>query len=217
MTNLIPLNTFLRTERDYVQGTQLIARTAELIAVEGLQFVSASFYKITDRQIAVEFSEKKVSEIPVIGSVTFSKFTDEFKCQLIELSLPSPRRNSPLMIKTILLNRQKTLSGRFHFGGVSGFEDILNALVQGIKSMHQALGETVYDIWLTGFRGFQLPAQYPAEFKSGTAFVDLVRSSHSENLYQTLLKVEMRIDCTDTNFNGFVTFCFKSESEIYVH
>lgn len=209
------LDVFLRCSRNYVQGTQLIARSGELVAPEA-KFSSAAFSRITDRVVLATSADGISSTQTSIGSVSYLVHDETIKFHLVESAIEAPRRDEPMTFSMSLMRQFGPLRAEYRFENVNDFESILNAVVQTTKDLHERLGETIQDVWFTGARGFSLELGYGLHPTCGIIRLTGGRVMRREKQYQSMVRVELLSLEHKTRTEGNVLFAFKSEEAVNV-
>lgn len=206
--NNLPVNTttrprvFLRGDRNYVQGTQMIARAAELLT--GWTFCQSRFDRITDAKIQISFQKP---DDRLIGSCTHAFGADKrevfFSC-IDEMAERVDEKMRPQL-------SGDGERGHFTFANASSFEDLLNVLVQSVKTSHQQIGSNLSDIWLSGMRNFLIPHDCCTKTQRGTVETKLLRVLRTSSAHQSLWQVKLSSQY-NLSFDGIITFAFKSPS-----
>ena len=211
------LAVFLNGERDYVQGTQMIARAAEAWAPQlGPRAVltSAAFRKITQNKILCLGGDTPPPEgLALIGEASFAAQPGGSRqattLRFAELAEPAERQ---LLAETIvyqpLAALQPGLAGDFAFAGLKSFEDLLILIVQSVKAVHEAAGPEIHDIWFTGCRQTALPLGAPS-MTAGKLTVKHLRLLGRAPLFQTMSAVELE-GAGGGNLSAVVTFAFQA-------
>lgn len=197
---------FLRGNRNYVQGTQIIARAAECLDAGPWRLDRAAFVRITRNLVAFDEPEKEGTPI---GSILFTGVGDTVReLAVFDCGEPARRVDRLIVAQAIRQGTDPAENGRYAFSGVGTFEDMLNAIVIAIKAEHVLRFEGCTDIWLTGLRGMSLPTQGPLP-ESGDIRIAMMRALTGNNGQQTL----WRVDIEETGGAGFcrgaVTFSYK--------
>lgn len=208
------LDVFLRQSRDYVQGTQIVARSAECLAESDWIFEQAIFSAITNRVISIcaSCNEQQAN----IGRVTFSKGDASKLFYLEESDELAPRFNTPMLVKVAFIKEQDG-SITYRYESALDFEGLLNAMVQAIKAEHERVFLAAYDIWLTGFRGFKIPVDILPSCASGSISLRRGRVMGGDGVFQTLWMLSMQDDHQEQVARGTVTFAFKSKEAPLVY
>lgn len=200
------LDVFLRGDRDYVQGTQIVSRVAELLGDGEWILDAAQFTRLSTRMLLADDSSA-AAMAGVIARVQFADPTGKNRSfALTEGAEPAPRRAQPM---PIAVTRQSERSGTdkaiWDYSGVSGFEDMANVIVQAIKAEHGERWPGCHDVWLTGFRRLGLPVagRFP---DAGRIALTLYRQLGEHGLFQTIWQVAL----PDIGLEGMVTFAFRA-------
>jgi hypothetical protein len=221
---LLPLDVFLNGKRNYVQGSQILARTGELILSNfgsGPKLTEFAFKSTTLNLVGVWLAEENAADEQqgtghTIGDALFQSDKSSIRAKFVELSAAAPKADVPETVALKLKSGGAGGNGRFAFRGASSFEDALRTIVQAVKRLHEDLAQDARDIWLTGMRAAMIPIDRGFADSDGEIGVELVRLMRSPPQYQTLNKV------TITGGDGglapfFVTFALRSDRGVDVH
>lgn len=156
----------LRGTRSYVQGSQILARTAELIAAEAAEpalLVSAKFTKITDRGVLVALDAADLPAALEIGRAQFAIGEARRVVRFFEVEGLEAPRIDDVPPSTSGLVTSGDGGGHADFAIDATFESYLAAVIECVKALHAARGRHVTDIWLTALVGgrFPLASGYP--------------------------------------------------------
>ena len=209
------LPVFLRGDRSYVQGTQIIARLAEQVAPEGSRLTQATFSQIT---------ANTVSWLPpgsgdadhLIGQVHFVKDEQEHVYRLRDSGEAAPRLDAPMDVQLTLVKAPAPLAGQYRFETPGDLEALLNVMVQAVKALHERLDPGVHDVWFTGMRQFALPVQGQSGPFSGVIDIRHRRLVRRGPQYQSLVEVVVSETGGQARHQGVFNFAFKSEQTIHV-
>jgi hypothetical protein len=183
------LKVTLAGSRNYVQGTQMLARAAELLADFGpspQMLKKAGFRRITSRLVAASRLPEGPEGQRPIGAATFGTSAGDTAIHFFELPSDAPRapvRHMPAMSHTTI---PAEFNGAFDFSAVHEFEDLLNLMVQSTKRVHEASQPDARDIWFTGLTDGELPLRREFIPMSGRVTIDHVRTVARPPQYQTL-------------------------------
>lgn len=199
------LDVYLRENRNYVQGTQLIARAAEYIGESGWQLDNAQFSKITDRLVSV--SEDAVDPTDSFGRISFRRGRLLRLLHLTNTSQPAPHLDKPLQIS---VRRRGTIENgaNYQYTGGYCFEDLLNALTQAIKLEHDFHFAQPADIWLTGLRNLDIPVDVFSPSGNGLICIAKSRVMAAGQTRQSLWSASITT-AEGSKYDGFVTFVCK--------
>ena len=156
----------LRGTRSYVQGSQILARTAELIAAEAAEpalLVSAKFTKITDRGVLVAFDAADLPAAFEVGRAQFAVGKARRVMRFFEVEGPEAPRIDDVPPSTRGLVTTGDGGGHADFAIDATFESYLSAVIECVKALHAGRGRHVTDIWFTALVGGRLPiaSDYP--------------------------------------------------------
>ncbi len=197
---------FLRGERDYVQGTQMIARAAECLEGSHWIFERAVFSQITRRDVS--FSEP-VGGAEHIGTLRFvSQRKEKREFRVFETETLAPRRYQDLTVKAARSNAGPGDPAIYSFAGVHQFEDMLNAIVIAIKTEHHIRFQGCQKVWLTGLRNLRLPVNEKMP-GSGVVTIAMNREMRGNDVYQTLWRLDIADDAGNSISNGAATFSYE--------
>lgn len=161
--NLTPLKVCLNSGRPYVQGTQMLARAADWLGQVGdtqdVTFTACAFRAITDKGIAIGPALPTAEQRDtLIGTASFSVAGDPIEIGFYETSAPAPADiiDDPCVYDLVEGSSQDAVQV-FEIAEMRGFEGLIVAMVQCLKTMHAGLAADVHDIWFTGLRGAAIP------------------------------------------------------------
>lgn len=211
------LPVFLRGDRSYVQGTQIIARLAEQVAPEGSLLTQATFNQITANTVSW-LAPGSGDADNLIGQVHFVKDDQEHVYRLRDSGVAAPRLDAPMDVQLNLVKAPTPLTGQYQyrFEAPGNLERLLNVLVQAVKALHERLAPGVHDVWFTGMRQFALPVQGQSGPFSGVIDIGLRRLARREHQYQSLVEVRVGEHGGQARLQGVFSFAFKSEQTIHV-
>lgn len=212
------LKVYLNGDRDYIQGSQILARSAVLVNNQypGSCLISAGFSHTTKHNVMAIISpgneiinhENTGREIGraqfVCGQtnipVSFYETGEQAnKCDLLQRVILKPEDN-PQTTDNV---------ARFLYSNVRCFEDFLDMIVQSAKMHHIRSTSDIYDVWFTGIRGCMIPVMTDDETTSGITDIEIVRSTNKQRQWQTISKIEIRAE-NGKNHNAAVSFAYKS-------
>jgi hypothetical protein len=209
------LAVFLRGERSYVQGTQIIARLAEQVAPEGSLLTQATFSQITANTVCwLPVRPEETDHL--IGQVHFVKDDQEHVYWLRDAGVAAPRLDAPMDVQLHLVEAPAPLAGQYRFETPGDLEALLNVMVQAVKALHERLDPGVHDVWFTGMRQFALPVQGQPGPLSGVIDVRHRRLLRRGHQYQSLIEVMVGGHDGQARHQGVFNFAFKSEQTIHV-
>jgi len=164
------LDVGLRGTRDYIQGSQILARTGELVQAESatpVVLVSAKFTQITEQGVRVAFDAADADAGTEIGKAQYEVQGERRTVRFFEVVGPTAHRIDDVPKVTSDLEVDAKHNATCRFAIVGTFESYLVAIIEFVKAAHAKRGEDVVDIWFTALMGAKLPltATYPT---SGT-------------------------------------------------
>jgi hypothetical protein len=194
------LDLFLRGSRNYIQGTQIIARTAELLPPGAWRLEQATFNAIALNELS---ATRDGDEAGALGRVSFANGAETITYALHETGPQAPRRDTemPISVKRVSGEGAKA---QWAYDGVSNFEDVLNVLVQAIKAENAQRWPKGEDIWFTGARRVRLPLTGPFA-SSGVVTLTLYRQAGLTGQMQTIWQT----DFPGSDPAGMITFTLK--------
>ena len=215
MSDLASLNVFIRGSRDYVQGTQIVSRTAELLPDGDWKMTLCQFKKITKQIVGASLVENKSA--PSIGRAVFENSLGQRLNYYFYNQEPSAASmNTDMDIDWHLKRSTEPLCGTIYFQRLSSFESGLNVMVQGVKELHSMLNNSVHDVWWTGLRGGALNVKWKESLTAGQINVNPIRILANNGSYQSLVQLNWAFEGVEDKLKCFVSFVVKSQEEIYV-
>ena len=162
------LDVGLRGTRDYIQGSQILARTGELLVAEAtgpVVLLSAKFTRITERGVRVALDEADVADGEELGRAQYDDGGQRRTVRFLEIAGPEAPRidDVPKVTSDLVVAADGSASCAFAIAGT--FESYLVAVIEFVKAVHAARAEGVTDIWFTALAGARLPLDpaYPTE------------------------------------------------------
>ena len=160
------LDVGLRGTRDYIQGSQILARTGELVQAASatpVTLISAKFTQITELGVRVALDEADVVEGNEIGKAQYAVDGERRTVRFFEIAGPTAHRIDDVAKVTSDLSVDAEHNAACDFAIEGSFESYLVAVIEFVKAAHAKRGEDVVDIWFTALMGAQLPltATYP--------------------------------------------------------
>lgn len=191
------LDVFLRGSRTYVQGSQLLGRTAEwLIELGHSQAVlsHSKFTTITDHivqaQLKPEVSGAGSSKSRV-GEAMYFSGGREIKVEFFDRAdARAPRRADEPSRRTDFIDRGEG-RGEAQVEVNGTHESTIAAVIETVKALHSSLGPKVEDIWFTSLAGAALPLMPRPPFVARVIVMPLFARRQGGRL-QTLSQIEIR-------------------------
>lgn len=213
----VNLPVFLRGERNYVQASQILARTAEHLAAswsDEAMLRECSFRKLTGKHVAAELGTNPNDVVPgALGHAIFSKPGEVLKAHFMEMQDAAERR---LIAERATVDRDP--SGDpcvFLFRNATTFEDVIVVIVQALKRFHADLADAPYDLWFTGMRNAEL-AIGDRRPEVGEIEIELIRLMGTVPQFQSLCRVTVKGE-NAPNHVVPCTFAFRSQQAAHVH
>ena len=206
-----PLDVSLLNGRSYVQGTQMIARACAQLVPAQAKLSSAKFLRLTDRQIHAALAANASVSAPeeLVGVLQLDAASNDRTVLLLEGSEPAPPCQSEVQLRLLDLQHDGRLSGHYAFESADGLVGLLDALVQGIKRLHEGLQQPVCDIWFTGLRQIELPLHGLPTAGRGRVDVTQLRVLSRGRQHQSLLRVQLVLEGLERPLDGQVSFAFR--------
>lgn len=160
------LDVGLRGTRDYIQGSQILSRTGELLQAEAVgpvELLTAKFTQITEQGVRVALGDDDDVEGVEIGKAQYATADGRRTARFFEIAGPPAHRIDDVAKVTADLVADAAGNASCTFAITGTFESYLVAVIEFVKAAHAARGATVVDIWFTALMGAQLPldATYP--------------------------------------------------------
>ena len=160
------LDVGLRGTRDYIQGSQILARTGELVQAEAdtpVLLISAKFTQITEQGVRVALDAADSDDGNEIGKAQFDVNGERRTVRFFEVTGPTAHRIDDVPKVTSDLEVAAEHNATCSFAITGTFESYLVAIIEFVKAAHAHRGEDVVDIWFTALMGARLPltATYP--------------------------------------------------------
>lgn len=160
------LDVGLRGTRDYIQGSQILARTGELVQAKSdapVELISAKFTQITEQLVRVALDAADEDDGVEIGRAQYAVAGERRVVRFFEVAGPPAARIDDVAKVTSGLAIGPDHGATCSFAIAGSFESYLVAVIEFVKAAHAARGEDVVDIWFTALMGAHLPqtATYP--------------------------------------------------------
>ena len=162
------LDVGLRGTRDYVQGSQILARTGELVAAAedgAVVLLSAKFTRITEQGVRVALDQADDADGEEIGTARYDQGGAVRTVRFLEVPGPKapPIEEVAKVTSGLAVDPAGEASCDFAIEGT--FESFLVAVIEFVKAAHAARADGVRDIWFTALMGARLPLapSYPRQ------------------------------------------------------
>ena len=127
---LVPLDVFLNGKRNYVQGSQILARTAELVQSNfgpRVNLTEFTFKRTTLNLVGVWLANDSAANepqwpAPALGDALFQSDNRSIRAKFVELSAAAPKADLPETITLKLQSGGVGGNGCFAFRGAVSFE-----------------------------------------------------------------------------------------------
>jgi hypothetical protein len=210
----IALPVMLNGGREYVQGTQMLARASEIVAPAGGTLTMAAFRSITDRQVILSILEPGAKPPKAtLGSARYRTADGtEFSVAFIAESERAPADTRPPRCSWRRLDAGDggALDADFAIEGLGDSEDFLDALIQTIKLLHDAMGPDIRDIWFTGLRNGTVPVGPRFPVAEGLLTLRQQRMMGREGVWQSTQLATLTGSDSTVIAEAAVTFAFKA-------
>jgi len=192
------LDVFLRGSRDYVQGSQILGRTADWLlhaGIGGAVLFEAKFSRIT-RHPVIAFRQGQTD--PVDANRLIGKARYRFGDQTFAINYADADGESapwiddqPSKLEAFSDNGELHGEARVVLDGTQ--EGYLSAVIETVKKLHQSLATNVTDIWFTALSGANLPV-VPGHSGTAVLSVEPLLARNQEGRKQTLSKITVSAD-----------------------
>ncbi|MGI9186026.1 MAG: hypothetical protein ACR2J9_00660 [Gaiellales bacterium] len=160
------LDVGLRGTRDYIQGSQILSRTGELVQADAatpVLLLSAKFTQITEQGVRVALDAADAVDGNEIGKAQYEADGERRTARFFEVPGPTAHRIDDVAKVTsdLVVDAEHGATCSFVIEGT--FESYVVAVIEFVKAAHAKRGEDVIDIWFTALMGARLPltASYP--------------------------------------------------------
>lgn len=198
-------------DRNYVQGSQMLARAAELVSRvtgEHARLRECGFHHLTSANVEVAlFPDVDFKRSGYCGHASFDCADRSCTIGFRSTDVPVDRVEDLTRWGLRPIAAPSGLSGEFAFEGMADFEALLEIVIAAIKSVHAQLAPDVTDIWFTGCRRADLPVHPPSG--AGSLLVRPIRIMGGAGQFQTLCSAELQFP--DEVRRAIVSFAFKSQ------
>lgn len=189
----------------------MIARACAQLVPAQARLLSAKFLRLTNRQIYAVLAANASVGTPeeLVGTLELDAASDARTVLLLEGREPAPPCQSEVPLRLLDLQHDGRLSGHYFFASADGLGGLLDALVQGIKRLHEGLQQPVCDIWFTGLRQIELPLHGLPTAGRGRVDVTQLRALSRGRQHQSLLRVQLALEGLERPLDGQVSFAFR--------
>lgn len=204
--------------RPYVQGTQMIAQACEQLAPPQARLVEAKFLRLTDRRLrARRLPEAAPETADVVAVLKLQAPQSDCVLMLHEGNEPAPSRSAEVTLRLHPLEHDGRLNGHWRFEQALGLAGLLDAVVQGVKRLHEMQPEPVCDVWFTGLRQIHLPLQGLPPGGRGRLDVSRLRVLSAGVRHQSLLRLTLELEGLAQPLTGQVSFAYRNPVQSDVH
>lgn len=204
------LDVVLNGSRNYVQGSQMLGRSAEILSREAgaVSLESCVFKRITDRRVRLCLDSDQVHE--AIGTARFRRAdATSMTVNFVAEDEPAPRTELHDRFSLAVCSRADIAAGNlaFEFLGGDAFEDRANLIVQAVKAAHLDTDGPLEDLWFTGLRNGSIPLAPIPALSKGSILVKRLRTMAVDRQVQTLSHVTLK--STSAALATHVNFSFR--------
>lgn len=196
-------------DRSYVQGSQMLARAAEMLSEAtgvSARLQDCGFHHLAAADVEVDPIADDPRKAGYFGHASFACSGGLHSFGFRSTDIPVQRTEDQADWDLEPTVATSGLSGEFAFDGVADFESLLEVVIAGVKSIHNGLAQDVTDIWFTGCRKSDLPVHPPS--RSGRLLVRPIRIMGAAGKFQTLCSAELKFPGEVRR--AIVSFAFKS-------
>lgn len=207
------LNVFLKGERDYIQGTQIISRLSEVLpSTEKFLLESASFNKITNKSIFFvdngNFSHLKNN---LLGYAIFKPISKKGNIKYIFFEdadhIAPFIEDHEVDLKYSFVSRQG-LSASINFTVLNNFEAILESIIFFVKKLHTEYKENIFNVWFSAINKATIPLTNNNKIIQAELVIINLMNKKISNKFLTLSNVAF--NSSEFNFTCNLTFAYDS-------
>jgi len=214
MTDPQTLDVCFRGNRTYIQGSLILSLAAETVGeLKSATVAKCKFSTITDKGVYLRLeNEASQDGHELIGEAVFKSDDETVIAYFFEDPDVTPPRQDDRPSLLSKLDRFDKLNGLAAYDIEPILDDLVAAVVEAVKALHQDISEDVYDIWFTGFSGAKFPVNSVDIASKGEIEIKNVMHRGSPEQYQTLFRVSVRPegDAKD-EFAFMLTFAYKTK------
>jgi len=205
------IDVFLKGNRNYIQGSQIIARLSDLLPEANEYFLfSASFKKITDNCLYYLYANDDFNKENIaIGSVIFKSYKSENSIKYLIFECLNKR--APLIqddIKDYNHNflLKEALTSNINLTVKNDFESVVECIVFFLKKLHSEHKKNVENIWFSEINNGNIPIFKKKNYIQADLFINNIFNKKINNKFLTLSKVFFK--SLELNFTCNVTFAY---------
>jgi hypothetical protein len=207
------LSVFLKGERDYVQGTQIISRLSEVLPSEEQFFLeSASFNKITNKYIFFvdndNFSHLKNN---LLGYVIFKPVSKKGNIKYVFFEdtdhIAPFVEDHEIDLKYNFVSKHD-LSANINFTVLNNFEAILESIIYFVKKLHTEHKENISNVWFSAINKATIPLTNNNKIIQAELVIINLMNKKISNKFLTLSNVAF--NSSELNFTCNLTFAYDS-------
>jgi hypothetical protein len=191
--NFQQLDVFLRGNRDYVQGSQILGRTADWLIQAGHEeamLIQAKFSQTTQHPVmAFRRSEAEpLAAKDLIGKARYRRDDEMIDIVFANASDGTVPWVGDQPSKREAFTDYGELRGEARIVLDGTQEGYLAAVIETVKALHQSLATDVTDIWFTALSGAALPLA-PGQAETAFLKVEPLLTRNHDKRKQTLSEV----------------------------
>lgn len=193
----VNLSVYLRGSRNYIQGSQILGRTAEWLANErvdpSLVLVAAKFSRITAQGVVATLaSNDEQSSVRAATWIGEARYSAAGYSPTVHFHERVGHRaetiaDTKTRLQDFIVEGRLMASTSYEVDGTH--ESFIGATIESVKRLHASLENNVTDIWFTGLTTAQLPASIPYS-TSGQFVVRPLLERRVEERLLTLSRIE---------------------------
>lgn len=207
---------FLRGQRNYIQGTQIVCRAAEFLGDPEAVLTECKFSDITENLVSFSLDKPQSA----IGSVGFISGAGDRKIvYVIDQGTPAKRNDAPMHIEVVSYETSDTPdTAHCHVRCHNNFESILNAIVQAVKLHQKESYGDITDNWFTGLRRVSLPLSLISEKSQPSPdnehidfsiIIELERRFSGNEINNAIYKLSPLQTDANSPAKGYITFSYR--------
>ena len=205
------LSLFLKGDRDYVQGSQIISRLSDFLPSEE-QFIleSTSFNKITNKSIYFVDNDDNANlknnflGYEIFKSLPNNEIKKYFFLEDVNHLAPHIEEHEIDLIYSILF--QKGLSADINFTVRYNFESIIESIIFFVKKIHAEYKENISNIWFSAVNKSDIPIVNEQKKIQAKLSIDNLMDKKINNKFLTLSNITF--NSSETNFSCNIIFAY---------
>ncbi len=192
------LDAGLRGSRDYIQGSQVLSRAAELLSDQkNLVLRQAKFSRISHKQIFLSPLRLSGKEHPLLTEIGYARFSSDegyhntffFEKEDGQTAKKIDEVVSPIVSLKNTSSDMGEPEGTAEVSFFGDLEGVLSSVIAVTKRLHQDISPDVSDVWFTGLQRASIPVIILREKLVGNLTVSHISSHKFGSANQTLSNV----------------------------